>query len=223
MTTVSSVGSNTATSATTQDSTKLGQDFNQFLTLLTTQLQNQDPLSPMDSTQFTNQLVAFSGVEQQIKGNQLLTSLLSSQTLNMTALGVSFIGKNVEVAGKEFQAKAGASTTLTYEMPSKAETGTISITDDKGVVVYSANAELSAGVHSFTWNGKDKNGQAVPAGKYTIKVGAIDAEKTALNVSTYVPGYVSSLETANDGSLVLDVSGTKVPLSDVRKISAADA
>lgn len=212
-------------SGTTQyanaDQTKLSSDFDQFLTLLTTQLQNQDPLSPMDSAQFTQQLVAFSGVEQQIKSNTLLQNLLSSQTLNMTALGVSFIGKNVEVAGDEFQRGTTGNTTLTYEMPSTAKTGTITIVNESGQTVYSKNAELDAGVHSFTWDGKNNSGVVVPAGKYTIKVSALTEDSTALNVGTYVPGYVNSLETADDGSLVLDVSGTLVPLSDVRKISAS--
>lgn len=204
-----------------RDSSKLGQDFDQFLTLLTTQLQNQDPLSPMDSTEFTNQLVQFSSVEQQIKANGLLSSLLSAQTLNMTALGVSFIGKNVEVAGKTFQASGTGGATMSYELPSGAATGSLTLTNENGVVVYHGTPDLTAGVHSFTWDGKDSNGQQVPAGKYTLKVTALTANNDALNVGTYVPGFVNSLETADDGSLVLDVSGTKVPLSDVRKISAA--
>lgn len=201
------------------DQTKLSGDFDQFLTLLTTQLQNQDPLSPMDSSEFTNQLVQFSSVEQQIKSNTLLSNLLASQTLNMTALGVSFIGKNVEVAGKTFQGGNGVDTTLTYDMPSTAKVGTVTVTDSDGRVVFSKDAELTKGVHSFVWNGKDSSGTVVPAGKYTVKVSALTEDSTALNVNTYVPGFVNSLETADDGSLVLDVSGTKVPLSDVRKIS----
>lgn len=204
-----------------RDSAKLNQDFDQFLTLLTTQLQNQDPLSPMDSTEFTNQLVQFSSVEQQIKANGLLSSLLSAQTLNMTALGVSFIGKNVEVAGKTFQGSGTGGATMSYELPSGAATGSLTLTNENGVVVYNGTPELTSGVHSFTWNGKDMNGQQAPAGKYTLKVTALTANNDALNVNTYVPGFVNSLETADDGSLVLDVSGTKVPLSDVRKISAA--
>ena len=218
---VSSVGSGTTSTAVQNDTTKLGADFDQFLNLLTTQLQNQDPLDPMDSAQFTQQLVAFSGVEQQIKANGLLSSLLSAQTLSMTSLGVSFIGKNVEVAGNKFQQNAGASANISYELPSAAEVGTVTITNADGVVVYSEDAEVSAGLHNFTWDGKDKDGLVVPAGKYTVKVVATDEAKNSLNVSTYVPGFVSSLETANDGSLVLDIYGEKVPLSDVRKISLA--
>lgn len=219
---VSGVNTNSNVQYANADQTKLSGDFDQFLTLLTTQLQNQDPLSPMDSAQFTQQLVAFSGVEQQIKSNTLLSNLLSSQTLNMTALGVSFIGKNVEVAGKTFDRAESGNTTLTYEMPQTAKTGTITIVNEAGETVWSKNAELESGVHSFTWDGKNTSGITVPPGKYTIKVGALTEDSTALKVTTYVPGYVNSLETADDGSLVLDVNGTLVPLSDVRKISAAN-
>ncbi len=224
--TVATTASTTGTtySATqSKDSTALSGNFDQFLRLLTTQLQNQDPLSPMDSTQFTNQLVSFSGVEQQIKGNDYLNKLLTMQTLNMTALGVSFIGKDVQVASSQFSADGVKPVDMAYSLPSAASAGTISITDADGKVIFSKDADLTAGNHDFTWDGKDSDGNVAPAGTYTIKVSATDSAKTALNVTTYVPGHVSSLESADDGTLLLNVGGQSVPLTDVRKISEAAA
>lgn len=219
---VSAVSSSTSNvnAASTADSTKLNQDFDQFLTLLTTQLQNQDPLSPMDSSEFTNQLVQFSSVEQQIKSNTLLENLLSTQTLNMTALGVSFIGKDVEVEAKDFKFTSGKSSPLAYSLPSEATTGTVTIVDENGETVYSKAIDTASGRHEFTWDGKDNNGQPVASGTYTLKVAALTEDNTSLNVTTFVPGHVSALESDDTtGGLVLVVDGQKIPLTNVRKIS----
>ena len=206
------------TTRSTRDGARLTQDFDQFLRLLTTQLQNQDPLSPMDSSEFTNQLVQFSSVEQQIKTNDHLEQLLTSQTLNLTALGVSFIGKDVEVAGKFFQSSGTSPAQLSYDLPSDASVGTVTVLNASGQVVHTRNAELGAGRHEFTWDGTDQNGDPVPAGTYELRVGALDANNVSLNASTFVPGHVTGLESAGDGNLLLNVSGTTVPLSAVTKI-----
>jgi len=215
---VSGVNNNTQTASQTS-TTQLNQDFDQFLRLLTTQLQNQDPLSPMDSSEFTNQLVQFSNVEQSIKTNGFLEKLLTMQTLNLTALGVSFIGKDVEVAGKFFQADGTRPVTMSYEMPAGAAEGTISILDEDGNVVFTQAADLTAGRHNLTWDGKNTSGNPVPAGKYELRIGAQTSTDAALNVTTFVPGHVNGLESADDGSLMLNVDGNLVNMTDVRKIS----
>lgn len=196
---------------------RLNQDFDQFLRLLVTQMQNQDPLEPMDSTEFTNQLVQFSNVEQQIKTNGHLESLLSMQTLNLTALGVSFIGKNVEIEGKYFSMNGASGAKMSYGLPETATAGNITILDEGGHVVYTRDAELSAGKHEFTWDGRDMDGDLVPAGKYELRVGAL-AGTLPLNPSTFVPGYVNGLESAEDGTLLLNVGGELVPMAGVSKI-----
>ena len=199
--------------------TQLNQDFDDFLTLLTTQLQNQDPLSPMDSTEFTNQLVGFSGVEQQIRSNDTLNKLLSMQTLNLTAVGLSFIGKDVEITGEKFATDGTKELSLGYTMPADVKTGTVTITDADGNVVYTSPANLTEGRHSFTWDGKTTGGAQAPAGTYQLNVAALDVDKKSLIVTKFVPGHVDSLESGEDGSLVLIVDGQQVALSDVRKVS----
>lgn len=195
----------------------LNQDFDQFLRLLTTQLQNQDPLNPMDSTEFTNQLVSFSQVEQQIKTNDQLESLLAFQTLNLTAVGLSFIGKNVEITDDEFYKAADTTASMSYVMPEGAAKGTVTITDASGKTVYKADADLTQGTHKFTWDGKDTNGIAVPAGTYTLKVSAMDVQDNSLNLTTFVPGYVEGIESGDDGNLNVIVNGRLVPVTSVRK------
>lgn len=195
----------------------LNQDFDQFLRLLTTQLQNQDPLSPMDSSEFTNQLVQFSQVEQQIKTNDQMASLLAFQTLNLTAVGLSFIGKNVEVQDDEFHMNGSSGASMSYVMPEGATKGTVAITDADGRTVYRADADITAGTHAFTWDGKDENGVAVPAGTYTLKVSAMDDKSNSLNLNTFVPGFVEGIESGEDGNLNVIVNGRLVPVTAVRK------
>ena len=158
MTTVnSSTDAQTAAQKTATASAQLNTNFDDFLKLLTTQLQNQDPLSPMDTAEFTNQLVMFSQVEQQLRGNDTLNKLLAMQTLNMTALGVSFIGKDVEVAGTSFQSTGAGSVSMSYDMPADATKSTIRISDADGNTVYSQDGDETAGHHDFVWDGKVKN------------------------------------------------------------------
>lgn len=223
MTPVSNVSPTVTTpqAESTADRVSLSNDFDDFLLLLTTQLQNQDPLSPMDSTEFTNQLVQFSNVEQQIKSNEYLENLLTMQTLNLTALGLSYIGKDVEVAGETFETTGGTNVDMSYDMPNTASSSTLTIKDENGNTVFTQAADLTAGLHKFTWNGMNQSGNPVPAGEYTINISALDSENVSLNVITYVPGHVDSLESSEDGSLMLGINGQQIPITDVRKVSQA--
>jgi flagellar basal-body rod modification protein FlgD len=208
---------NPSSKSTAADKSKFGNDYNQFLNLLTTQLKNQDPLSPMDSAQFTNQLVQFSSVEQQIKSNDYLQKLLTLNTLSLTGVGLGYVGMNVFSPGNTFQSDGASSTALSYTMPAGATAGNLSITDASGSTVFSKVADLSAGNHNFVWDGKDNNGNAVPAGTYKLNIGAQDNAKNALNVSTYTSGLVQGLETGEDGNVSLIINGKQVPVTDVRQ------
>lgn len=206
-----------------QSSVSLNQNFDTFLTLLTTQLKNQDPLNPMDSNEFTNQLVNFSGVEQQIRTNQTLDNILTLNTLSMTSLGLGFIGLNVNTTGDTMQYDGTNSLSFTYKLESEAKTAKINIIDKDGVSVFSTAAEQTAGNHNFTWDGKDNNGATVPAGIYTVRIGATDATDKPINTSTIVPGHVSGIETADDGTIMMIVNGAKVPLTDIKSAREAGA
>ena len=213
-----------APAAKPSDTKNLNQTFDQFLLLLTTQLKNQDPMSPMDSSQFTSQLVSFSQVEQQIKTNDNLTKLLAQSNTSQTTLGLSYIGLNVAVQGNQFDFNPAtdASVKLNYNLPAKASINTINILDQDGNTVYSANGELGSGTHAFTWNGTDQNGQPVAAGAYTVQVNALDTAQASMNVATQVPGFVTGVETAGDGSINLMIgrqSTHLVPLSSVTQAS----
>ena len=160
--------------------TELAGNFDTFLKILTSQIQNQDPLQPMDSSQFTQQLVQFSGVEQQIKVNSQLEQLLSATRSNAGASLSGYLGQQAEIktANAEF---TGTPIHWRYTLPSDSAKTTVTVQDSGGQIVYSETGELAAGEHDFTWNGKGFNGATLPTGKaYTVNVIAADANGNAL-------------------------------------------
>ena len=153
------------TSGSTADGTQsanseaqLEEDLNRFLNLLVTQLKNQDPLDPMDSSEFTSQLVQFASVEQQIFQNSNLETLVELQQTNQISSMVDFIDKVVEVDGTSFPLENSAAE-FTYTMPQGARSASVIIRDSSGLSVLQRDANLDAGQHTFDWDGKDKFGR----------------------------------------------------------------
>lgn len=196
---------------------KLADNFDTFLTLLTTQLQNQDPLEPMDANQFTEQLVQFSQVEQSITSNKHLEQLLAMVSTNSTGDAVSYLGKNIEAAGATAMLKDGKAD-WRYRLPGMSENTTITVTNDAGKLVYSTTGAMDAGSHDFSWDGKDSQGKALPEGGYTIAVSAANDQGEDMMVETFVSGTVDSVRNDGDG-VVLMLQDVAIPATSVRKVS----
>ena len=210
----SSTANSTAVKPTAETArTKLSGTFDNFLKLLTTQMQYQDPLSPMDSSEFTNQLVLFSGVEQQIAQNDKLEKILSAQTATQTQAALGFIGLDVETTGDRFNYATGT-VDLGYTIDQPARTTEIAILDKDNKLVRKLSGNTAMGAHRVVWDGRDGNGAAVPAGTYRIAVGAIDAEGKSVTTTTTVPGRVTGIETQN-GEVTLVMGTTRVSVADV--------
>jgi flagellar basal-body rod modification protein FlgD len=173
---------NTGSGAAASQASLAG-NFDTFLTILTAQIQNQDPLEPMDSSKFTEQLVQFSGVEQQIKANTQLESLLTATYANAGAALSGYLGQTAEIdtAGAQFTSDG---VKWRFSLPSDAAKATITITDASGKVMYSRAAtsdELKAGAHDFEWDGAFNNGGTAEEGQpYWINVVAEDANAASL-------------------------------------------
>src|SRR5450432_3419482 len=143
-------GASTAQAAASSAGPALAGNFNDFLKLLTTQLQHQDPTSPLDPNQFTQELVQFASVEQQINTNTSLSTMISLQQTQQAASALQFLGATVAVSGKTAELANGtANWSYSVTQPS---TATINITNAAGQVVYSTSQSVQPGAQTFTWN-----------------------------------------------------------------------
>lgn len=209
---------------TSTDNVQLNQDFNTFLRLLTTQLKNQDPLEPTDTTEFTNQLVNFSQVEQQIKSNSNLEKMIALNALNVTSLGLGFIGLEVDSFGDKASFNGTNPIRFGYQLPTDTVSSNIKIIDRNGVTVYNANGESAAGKFFLNWNGKNAAGNTLPAGDYTIKVTATDNTGRQTAAVTTAPALVTGIESDGQNSVLLNIGDRKIPITNVtnaRKPAAA--
>ncbi len=219
---MTSVTSSTATTGTGSTGSTGGNgitaDYNTFLNLLTAQIQNQDPLSPMDTTQWTQQLVQYSQVEQALKTNGYLATIAANSG-NTMSNAVSYIGKTVQTSDSTATLNNG-SANWNYHVADDAASVTLKVTDSKGNVLYTeTSSDVSSGDHSFNWDGKTSAGKTETSGDYTLTVTAKDSNGNAVTTTSGVTGTVNSASTASDGTVQIDVSGTTVPLSKVTKVS----
>jgi len=175
----------------------LAEDFGQFLELLTTQLQNQDPLEPLDSNQFTEQLVQFSQVEQQINSNQKLDDLVALQLNNAITTSLGYVGLDVSYISAEISYDGENPAPVRYSLGANAATSTINIFDEEGNLIQSVDAETAAGVHDFEWDGRDLLGNPVPAGTYVVSVDSLDLAEDVIDTTTVVTGRVKGIEQQN--------------------------
>ena len=199
--------------------TGLADNLDNFLTILTTQLQYQDPLSPLDTHEFTNQLVLFAGVEQDIQGNSSLEKLIALQQNNVAVGAVSYIGQTIEATGQANMLR-NSEAKFTYTLPANAESAVLQITDAGGRVVLTAPAETTAGRHEFVWDGKNSLGDSVPEGPYSITVAALDPTEQALPVTYSVSGRVTGVEMIG-GDAALTLGDVVIPLAQVTRIREA--
>ncbi len=197
----------------------LAGNFDTFLQLLTTQLQNQDPLSPLDTNQFTQQLVEFASVEQQINMNTNLQTLISLQQTSDATAAMQYLGADVTINSNAATLSNATSTpaTWSFSAPSPA-TAAITITSSTGQVAYTGTTSLTAGSQTFTWNGKGNNGVAWPDGTYTMSVSATGANNQPVTVSTQVEGIVSAINVSQNPPTVT-VGGQTYPISAITAIN----
>jgi flagellar basal-body rod modification protein FlgD len=198
--------------------TSIANNFDQFLQLLTTQLKNQSPLDPLDTNQFTQQLVQFASVEQQLKTNDTLTALLSLSKATTVSNGLSYVGATVRADGSTSPLVNGQAQ-WSLEAPS-AGSATIVIKNKAGDEIASTTRSLAAGKQQFSWNGTRAGGGQAPPGEYTIVVTAKDASAQPMTVKTEVTGVVDGV--LLDGEQpVLTIGSFKVPVDKVRSVVRA--
>jgi flagellar basal-body rod modification protein FlgD len=204
---MSTSGVGTTTTAAAQSTLNSGlstiaNNYTSFLQLLTTQLQNQDPLSPMDTDQFTQQITEMTGVQQQLLSNQLLQTLVNQSQGGVTT-AVGLIGKTATGSGATAMLENGAAT-FTYTLPSQAAKVIGTVTDSTGTVI---------------WSGENSTGTAQTSGNlYNLTLTATNAAGQAVTPTTTVSGTVSAVQSIN-GQTMVTIGSDQVPLSSVTGVT----
>jgi flagellar basal-body rod modification protein FlgD len=197
--------------------TRLSDNYDTFLVLLTAQLQNQDPLAPMDSTQFTQQLVQFSQVEQQIRTNEQLEGLVGQYQAASAGAALSYLGKDAIIEADETYL-AGGEANWAYRLPETASDLTITVRDSSGRAVYeTTTADRGAGEHLFKWDGKKTNGETAADGVYTIEIEAENAAGTEITPTVSVRETIMGVDFSGTEPVVITPSGTR-SLDTIRSV-----
>ncbi len=210
-------GTSSATSSQASTRQTIADNFDTFLSLLTTQLKYQNPLDPLDTNQFTQQLVQFTGVEQQLKTNDFLEAMMQTTQNASNVQAVSYIGKEVTSSGKVADLTSEGAT-WAFNLKDTADSITVTVKDDKGNVVFQETAPgLEAGPRAYNWNGIGSDGNPKPNGKYSIEIQARDAENNLIPVTTEAVGKVTSVDLSGKEPVLL-VGKTRIPLANVLSV-----
>jgi len=214
-----SSGASAAQAAGSAATPSIAGNFDTFLQLLTTQLQNQDPLAPLDTNQFTEQLVEFASVEQQVNMNTNLQTLISMQQTSEATSALQLVGSTVTVAGNSATLSNATNSPAAWSLStSTPATATVTITSSAGSTAYTGTLALNAGTQSFTWNGQGNNGVTWPDGTYTLSIKATGANGQPVTVSTQVQGTVSGVNLSQNPPTLI-VGGQNVQISQITSIS----
>jgi flagellar basal-body rod modification protein FlgD len=216
----SAVTSTASRSTVGVDKNTIAGNFQAFLQLLTTQLKNQNPLDPLDTNQFTQQLVQFAQVEQQLKSNDQLGQLVKLEQTTQSTYALGFVGQRVVVDGSTAPLSNGAATwSLAVPKPTVA---TINIKSASGQSVFSGNYTLGAGRQPFVWDGKDSSGLKWPDGNYTISIAAQDASGQPISIPAEIEATVDSADLTQNPP-VLSIAGQNYTLDKIKRIVRSGA
>lgn len=195
-------GTSTSKSATSQ----LSANFDTFIKMLTTQLQNQDPLEPTDTSQFTQQLVMYSQVEQQLGTNTKLDNILTALSANNANTYMDYIGRTV-AAQSDSLVLTGGTSTVSYTLPDNAASVKVQVLDANNNVVVTLNGDPKLGDHNVTWDGKMADGSQMTDGKYKFKIVALKEDGTAMaDIKQFAVAKVTAIKATSSGT-VLELNG----------------
>ena len=212
---VSGITGNSGSSSLSGTRQTIAENFDTFLQLLTTQLKNQNPLDPLDTNQFTQQLVQFTSVEQQLKTNTFLQAMMQASQTSSNSQAVSYVGKVVTSSGAKSELVKGAATW--HFATDKPATITATVKDANGSVVYVKQGSVNAGESVFNWDGVGTDGTKRADGSYTLSVEARDSSGNLIDVATEMTGEVTGVDFSGSEP-VLIVGTARVNLSGVLSV-----
>lgn len=195
----------------------LAETFDTFLTLLTTQLRHQDPLNPMETNEFTSQLVEFTGVEQAISTNKKLDELIGLQNDMQLNDAVGYIGRQVGADGLILMLQDGEAR-ITYDLGANAAETNVLIIDEEGNTVRTLEGDTGVGHHEIVWDGLDDDGEPLEEGLYGFLVTAVDADDKPVPLAQGTVGTVTGVKLVDD-VVTLEIGELEIALSDVLTIT----
>ena len=216
---VTGVGS-TGSAALSGSRQTIAENFDTFLQILTTQLRNQNPLDPLDTNQFTQQLVQFTGVEQQLKTNEFLEAMMTATQNATNSEAVSYVGKVVTASGNKSELIDGSATW--HFAVDKSATITATVRDLDGNTVFTKQGQVTQGESVFKWDGIGNDGKPKPDGSYYVTIEARDTDGRLVNVATEMTGEVTGVDFTGSEP-VLIVGTARVNLSSVMSVRAKTA
>ncbi len=210
---------NTAANTTGNSSSSIGlaANFDTFMKLLTAQLRAQDPLSPLDTKDFTNQLVQFSGVEQQIKTNDLLSSLQTTMGFSAGSLAVSYLGKSA-TAETNAAGIVNGKASWNYDLANAAGSVTLNIYDSNNKLVKTIDGDKTKGSHTFEWDGTTTSGTKLTSGQFTMVVDAKTSSGETMKATMTQKGLISNVDMSGSTPMVT-INGALVALSAIKNVS----
>jgi flagellar basal-body rod modification protein FlgD len=206
----------TAATGAAASNTRLAGDFNTFLTLLTTQLQNQSPTDPLDANQMTNQLVQFASVEQQIAMNQNLERLIGLQQASQLTASAPLMGRRVEVEADQLPLQNGRGE-VRLPVAGTARYAEITVSDSTGRALRQQFVELGSAPTAWNWDGRDTSGRTLTDGTYRVSVAGRGVNGEAVALPFTVAGTVTGAE-QRSGTLSLSIGGLAVGFDKVRRL-----
>lgn len=196
-------------------------NFETFLKLLVTELENQDPLDPLDNKEMTAQIASFSSLEQNIQQNKYLETIAGQSDYSQQTIALSYVGKDALIPGDLTATNGVANVSLNYQVPSVASDVSIEVLNEDGDVIRTLEGEVAVGRNETTWDSKDEDGNAVPAGFYTFRVSGTAPNGDEVKVKEFTFGHVASLEGDGDAVEFTSSDGRTFSLDDILLVREA--
>ena len=223
MTQTSSLATQTSQASEKTDAQKKADALGKtdFLTMLVAQIKAQDPMNPMENTDFTAQMAQFSSLEQLFNVNDKLGTMTDAVNSSNSVSALSLIGREVTAAGQSVEVKDGVASDISFTMPLPTDEATIVIEDGYGNVVRTIDqGTLVKGEHNIAWDGKDDNGIVLKDGNYTYSVLAEDQNGDIIRPQTYTRGTVTGVK-FEDGVAQIFIGETKYSMSEITEVHQA--
>lgn len=223
MSTVSTISGSGLSSTTASSVESLSENYELFLSVLTAQLKNQNPLDPTDTDEMTSQLVNYAQVEQQILGNSYLENLVLATNNESASVALALVGMEVTYTADDLAYTSGDTLSWSIDVPEDAESVIAQVCNEDGDVVYTKTLGTDAGEQTFTWDGTLTNGSTASDGNYSLKIVATDSDGESLTINPSTTSVVKQVDWSDGSAQLIMQNGATVSLSSIVSATSPSA